>query len=123
MYGQILSSSINHTATIVVMGDRSNGSTGDAMDLPEPDYDHLDLNLQAIDENSSSDSCCKASVGDDLKKGAKGGTQQPQYILGTLVIRVVACRGLEVRSRASNSTLFDRGSYIFLGWCILVRRC
>lgn len=65
------------------------------LDFPEPDYDHLDLAFQDSDDNSTS--CCKSSVDDDKLGKKKGAPIVSQYILGTLVVRIVAARDLEVR--------------------------
>jgi hypothetical protein len=64
------------------------------LDFPEPDYDHLDLAFQDSDDNSTS--CRKSTVDDKLGK-KKGAPIVSQYILGTLVVRIVAARDLEVR--------------------------
>jgi hypothetical protein len=53
--------------------------------LPEPDYDHLDLSFASMMEDEE----------DDLKKGTKKGAAASQsYIVGTLIVRVVAARDL-----------------------------
>ena len=55
--------------------------------LPEPDYDHLDISFASMKDGDDDD---------DLKKGIKGSMPvQQQYIVGTLIVRVVAARDLE----------------------------
>jgi hypothetical protein len=71
------------------------------LDFPEPDYDHLDLAFQDSDDNSTS--CCKSSVDDDKLGKKKGAPSVSQYILGTLVVRIVAARDLEVRAKQVES--------------------
>ena len=64
---------------------KSNG-----LDFPEPDYDHL-----LFQETGSSD-CCKAASHDEEVSLKKQSKIVQDYILGTLVIRIVAARDLEV---------------------------
>ena len=64
---------------------KSNG-----LDFPEPDYDHL-----LFQETDSSD-CCKAASHDEEVPLKKMSQSVPDYILGTLVIMIVAARDLEV---------------------------
>ena len=64
---------------------KSNG-----LDFPEPDYDHL-----LFQETGSSD-CCKAASHDEEVPLKKMSRSVADYILGTLVIRIVAARDLEV---------------------------
>lgn len=54
----------------------------------EPDYDYLDLSFATMED---------ADEADDLKKPKKGVTSPPapQYIVGTLIVRIVAARDLE----------------------------
>ena len=57
--------------------------------LPEPDYDYLDLSFVSMDDDYDED--------DELKKTKKGKKMPfPQYICGTLIVRIVAARDLEV---------------------------
>jgi hypothetical protein len=57
----------------------------------EPDYDHLDLSFATMEDCDEADDLKKP------KKGGKGGIQPPpQYIVGTLIVRIVAARDLEV---------------------------
>ena len=58
------------------------------LDFPDPDYDHL------VFQGADSSDCCK-SAHDEYPP--KKGQIVPEYILGTLVIRIVAARDLEVR--------------------------
>ena len=76
------------------MADKASGSASmpDDMGFPEPDYDHLDM----MSFSSETASVAKKAIDeDDVCK--KGESVTPQYILGTLVVRVVAARDLEVR--------------------------
>jgi len=58
--------------------------------LPEPDYDHLDLSFATMEDYDEADDLKKP------KKGGKGGIPpKPQYIVGTLIVRIVAARDLE----------------------------
>lgn len=58
---------------------------GEGVELPDPDYDHLEFTL------TDNDDC-----GFKKKKGdAEKTTKISQYILGTLVVRVVAARNLQ----------------------------
>lgn len=68
--------------------------------LPEPEYDHLDLSFH--DMASEGDGNVEGSFWDAPQKSAPC---YSQYILGTLVVRVVAARDLEVRSRESSTPL------------------
>lgn len=57
----------------------------------EPDYDHLDLSFATMEECDDADDLKKP------KKGRKTGIQPPpHYIVGTLIVRIVAARDLEV---------------------------
>jgi hypothetical protein len=62
----------------------------DETPLPDPDDDFLDLNEGAKDDPTKFVKPGK----DGLEKG--GSPDVPEYILGTLVVRVVAARDLEV---------------------------
>jgi hypothetical protein len=62
----------------------------DETPLPDPDDDFLDLNEGANDDPTK---FVKPGKG-GLEKG--GSPDAPEYILGTLVVRVVAARDLEV---------------------------
>jgi hypothetical protein len=64
----------------------------DDLELPDPDDDYPDLTPSDSDNPSNFVKPGK----DGLEKG-KSDTDVPQYILGTLVVRVVAARDLEVR--------------------------
>jgi len=60
--------------------------------LPEPEYDHLDLSFNDLDDVEGNavwdDPVCKKST-------EKLGQSYSEYILGTLIIRIVAARDLE----------------------------
>lgn len=60
-------------------------SSQDDDSLPEPDYDHLDLSFASMMEEDE----------DDLKKGTNKGAVSLSYIVGTLIVRVVAARDLQ----------------------------
>lgn len=71
-------------------------------DLPEPNYDHLDASF--MEEGKDGNDYRDEQDDDDLKKKkpSKKMVEVPRYILGTLVVRVVAARDLEV-GRAKRS--------------------
>jgi hypothetical protein len=91
------------------MTDNASGAASmpDNTGFPEPDYDHLDR----MSFSSETASLAKKASGeedeDDLCK--KGESVTSQYIIGTLVVRVVAARDLEVRvlSVAGKISIFD----------------
>jgi hypothetical protein len=84
------------------MTDKASGSASMPadMDFLEPDYDHLDR----TSFSSETASLAKKDE-DDLCK--KGESVTPEYILGTLVVRVVAARYLEVRVLQPGKYVFD----------------
>ena len=70
----------------------------DDMAFLEADYDHLDAALEDVNCGKQTNASVSKAVDDNL------GKKQPQvseYILGTLVVRVVAARDLEVRDNDS----------------------
>jgi hypothetical protein len=80
------------------MTDKASGSASmpDDLGFPEPDYDHLGRISFSNETASSAKKASDEEDEDDLCK--KGESVTPQYILGTLVVRVVAARDLEVRA-------------------------
>jgi hypothetical protein len=84
----------------------------DDTDLSEPNYDHLDLSYANSSSSSTEPSCsmAKAKSYDDLsKKGSEPVISE--YILGTLIVRVVAARDLEpVQKNGLGQMVFGGGS-------------
>jgi len=70
----------------------TNATFSNETDLPDPEYDHLDLSFDDLDDVEGNqvwnDPVCK-------KASDKLGQSYSEYILGTLIIRVVAARDLE----------------------------
>jgi hypothetical protein len=80
------------------MTDKASGSASmpAAMGFPEADYDHLNSMSFSSETASLAKKAGDKEDDDDLCK--KGESFTSQYILGTLVVRVVAARELEVRA-------------------------
>lgn len=64
----------------------------ESLDLPDPDESYDDLTLG---DNNDPTEFVKPGKKDGLEKGFPSEVS-PQYILGTLIIRVVAARDLQV---------------------------
>lgn len=107
-------------------GSATSGRNGLLEDLSEPDYDHLlASSLQMADDDNDEGSSVSSSSEDSLGKPRKPGEKTlkassskvalyPAYILGTLVVRVVAARDLEPARGGGGGNLggffFGKGS-------------
>lgn len=89
-------------------GECSASGGGNLNDLPEPDYDHL--SLAYLDNNHEQDFNCPQKPGKSEQK-EKSPLEDPPYILGTLVVRVVAGRDLQPARNAHGGL----GDFLFGG--------
>ena len=72
------------------------GSDEEILSLPEPDYDFLAFSNQSQQENVYNHK--SKSLNNSFKSSNKTSEETPlsQYMLGTLIVRVVAARNLKV---------------------------